>query len=99
MGFEPRDFFAPFSNLRRAREVTFAEAVDDAGALGRSMVEAGALGRPSLHVDLLRGRPTEVDDCLLPFLQEAERRGIAVPTVRAAYRVITALEVIGQAAS
>ncbi len=50
------------------------------------------IGRPSLHVDLLRGRPTEVEYCLGPFLAQAERAGIAVPTARAGYRIIRTLE-------
>jgi 2-dehydropantoate 2-reductase len=56
------------------------------------MLEAGVIGRPSLHVDLMRGRPTEVEHCLAPFLTQAERAGLAVPTVRAGYRIIRTLE-------
>jgi 2-dehydropantoate 2-reductase len=97
LGYEPQDFFAPYSRLRRFAELSFEEAVEEQLALARSMVESGVLGRPSLHVDLLRGRPTEVDDCLLPYLQAAERHGRPVPTVRAAYRIIKALEILGAA--
>ena len=95
LGYEPQDFFAPFSRLRRFAELSFEEAVEDQLAAARSMVENGVLGRPSLHVDLLRGKPTEVDDCLLPYLRAAAAHGLAVPTVRAAYRIITALEILG----
>jgi 2-dehydropantoate 2-reductase len=56
------------------------------------MLEAGVIGRPSLHVDLMRGRPTEGEYCLGPFLAEAQRAGIAVPTARASYRIIRTLE-------
>jgi ketopantoate reductase len=56
------------------------------------MLEAGRDRAPSLHVDLMRGRPTEVEYCLGPFLTQAERAGIAVPTARASYRIIRTLE-------
>jgi ketopantoate reductase len=47
----------------------------------------------------LRGKPTEVDDCLLPYLRAAAAHGLAVPTVQAAYRIIRALEILGAASS
>jgi 2-dehydropantoate 2-reductase len=56
------------------------------------MLDIGAVGRPSLHVDLMRGRPTEVEFVLGPFLTEAERLGLEIPTARAAYRIIRTLE-------
>jgi 2-dehydropantoate 2-reductase len=92
MGYEPRDFFAPFSQFRLLAASTFEAAVDATLALGTGMVESGILGRPSLHEDVVRGRPTEVDDSLGAYLAEADRRGIAAPTARGAYRVIKALE-------
>jgi 2-dehydropantoate 2-reductase len=92
MGYEPRDFFAPFSALRRLATISFAEAVDDAVALGNDMRRRGIAGRPSLHEDLTRGRPTEVEDCIGAYLRAGERLGVATPTVRGAYRVIRALE-------
>src|SRR5262249_14870327 len=99
LGYEPQDFFAPYSRFRRFAELSFEEAVEEQLALARSMVESGVLGRPSLHVDLLRGKPTEVDDCLLPYLRAAAAHGLAVPTVLAAYRIIRALEILGAASS
>ena len=61
-------------------------------ALGRSMDEQGLRGRTSLHDDLLRGRPTELDYCVGAYLYEADRLGLPVPTVRGAYRVVKAQE-------
>lgn len=92
LGYEPRDFFAPFATFRRVASLDFAHAVDDALALGTDMVARGIGGRPSLHEDLLRAKPTEVDDCLGAYLRAADRLGVDVPTVRAAYRVIGTLE-------
>jgi 2-dehydropantoate 2-reductase len=92
MGYEPRDFFHPYSRFRELRGAAFAEAVEAMRAQGQRMLDQGVVGRPSLHVDLLRGKPTEVEWCLAPFLAEAERRGIAVPTARAGYRIIRTLE-------
>ena len=68
MGYEPRDFFAPFSQFRLLAASTFDDAVDATLALGTGMVENGILGRPSLHEDIVRGRPTEVDDSLGAYL-------------------------------
>jgi 2-dehydropantoate 2-reductase len=92
MGYEPRDFFHPYSRFRELRAAGFEEAVEAMRAQGQRMLDQGVVGRPSLHVDLLRGKPTEVEGCLAPFLAEAERRGIAVPTARAGYRIIRTLE-------
>ncbi len=92
LGFEPRDYYAPFSRFRELATWSFDEAVAQMMALGRSMDEQGFRGRTSLHEDLLRGRPTELEFCVGAYLAEADRLGIAVPTVRGAYRVVKALE-------
>jgi 2-dehydropantoate 2-reductase len=92
LGYEPQDFFAPYSRFRDLAGESDAQAVEALRAQGQRMLDAGVVGRPSLHVDLLRGRPTEVDYCLGPFLAQAERAGIAVPTARAGYRIIRTLE-------
>jgi 2-dehydropantoate 2-reductase len=94
MGYEPRDFFAPFSQFRALAGATFAEAVESAYQLGTSMVANGILGRPSLHEDIVRHRPTEVEDGLGTYLAAADRLGVAVPTARGAYRVIKTLEAL-----
>lgn len=92
MGYEPRDYFAPYTRFRRFAELTFDEAVDDVLALGEQMRSAGVIGRPSLHDDLLRGRTTEVEVMVTPFLEEARKRNCPVPTATAAYRIIKVLE-------
>jgi len=94
MGFEPRDFFAPFSQFRALAGATFEEAVDNAYALGTTMVANGIIGRPSLHEDIVQGRPTEVEDGLGTYLEAADRHNVAVPTARGAYRVIKTLEAL-----
>lgn len=92
LGFEPQDFFHPYARFRELSRWSFEEAVEGMQAQGQHMLDIGAVGRPSLHVDLLHGKPTEVDSCLGPFLMEADRLEIAVPTARAGYRIIRALE-------
>jgi 2-dehydropantoate 2-reductase len=92
LGYEPQDFFAPYSRFRELEREGFEEAVEATRAQGRRMLDAGVIGRPSLHVDLMRGRPTEVEYCLGPFLAQADRAEIAVPTLRAGYRIIRTLE-------
>jgi 2-dehydropantoate 2-reductase len=92
LGYEPQDFFAPYSRFRELARESDEQAVEALRAQGQRMLEAGVIGRPSLHVDLMRGRPTEVEFCLGPFLAQAERAGIPVPTARASYRIIRTLE-------
>jgi 2-dehydropantoate 2-reductase len=92
MGYAPQDFFAPYSRFCELERETDAQATLATQALGRRMLDAGVVGRPSLHVDLMRGRLTEAEFCLAPFLAEADRLGIAVPTVRACWRIIRTLE-------
>ena len=92
MGFEPADFYAPFSRFRDFDRETFDESVEQAMALGRDMRSRNFIGRPSLHDDLLRGRSTELDSCVDASLAEAGKHGIEVPTVRAAYRIVKSLE-------
>ena len=94
MGFEPRDFFAPFSQFRALAGATFEEAVENAYALGTTMVANGVIGRPSLHEDIVRGRPTEVEDGIGTYLRAADAHHVDVPTARGAYRVIKTLEAL-----
>lgn len=91
-GFEPQDFFHPYSRFREFSSWSFEEAVAGMQAQGQRMLDIGAVGRPSLHVDLMRGRPTEVEWVVAPYLAEADRLGIAIPTTRAAYRIIRTME-------
>jgi 2-dehydropantoate 2-reductase len=92
MGFAPRDFFAPYARFRELAAQDFEAAVASAQQLGRQMLERGVIGRHSLHEDLVQGRPTELDEILLPFIEQADRLGLSVPTARAAYRTIRTLE-------
>ncbi len=92
LGYEPADYYAPFSRFRELSGWTFDEAVEQMTALGRSMDEQGLHGRTSLHNDLLAGRTTELDFCVGAFLDEADRLGLPVPTARATYRIAKAQE-------
>jgi 2-dehydropantoate 2-reductase len=96
-GYEPQDFFAPYARFRELAAADFESAVVSTLALGQQMLSAGVVGRPSLHVDLIEGRATEVEVQLAPFLSQAESKGLAVPTARAAYRIIRTLEALPRA--
>jgi 2-dehydropantoate 2-reductase len=95
LGYEPADFFAPYSRFREFAARGFEANVAEAQALGRRMLESGVVGRTSMHEDVLRGRPSELDHCLGPFLDRAREVGLAVPTARATYRIIKARERLG----
>lgn len=92
LGYSPQDFFAPYSRFKALCNAGWEEAVEDTLAHGRSMLEAGVVGRPSLHEDIRHGRASEVDEQLGAFIEAADRLGIAVPTSRGCMRVIRALE-------
>jgi 2-dehydropantoate 2-reductase len=92
LGYEPQDFFAPYSRFKVLRHASREEALRDTLEHGRAMLEAGVVGRPSLHEDIRHGRPSEIDEQLGAFIAAADRLGIAVPTSRSCLRVIRALE-------
>jgi 2-dehydropantoate 2-reductase len=92
LGYEPADYYTPFSRFRELDGWSFEQAVEQMMALGASMDEQGLRGRVSLHDDLLRGRSTELDHSVGAYLTEADRLGLPAPTVRAAYRIAKAQE-------
>jgi len=91
-GYEPQDFYAPLAHLRRLDALSFDAAVAFIEKVAGALRKSGNEVRPSMHNDLLRGRVTEVDQIVLPFLDAADEQGTDVPTLRAAYRVIKSLE-------
>jgi 2-dehydropantoate 2-reductase len=92
LGFTPRDYFAPYARFRELAGEDFETSVEHAMALGGSMADNGVRGRPSMHDDLLRGKPTEVDVTIGEFIRAGARLGVEVPAVNAAYRIVTAYE-------
>jgi 2-dehydropantoate 2-reductase len=92
MGYEPADFYAPFSRFRELDDWTFEQAVREMSSLGASMVEQGLFGRPSLHEDLLHGRPTEIDYSLGTWMAKGQEFGLEAPTARSIYRIVKSLE-------
>jgi 2-dehydropantoate 2-reductase len=94
LGYEPQDFFAPYSRFRALRAGTWEEAVEDTIEYGRSLLSTGVVGRPSLHEDIRAGRASEVDDQLGAYVEAADRLGIDVPTARGCLRVIRVLEAL-----
>src|SRR5882757_1962292 len=92
LGFTPRDYFAPYAQFRQLAAEDTESSVERAMQLGASMAAAGVRGRPSMHDDLLRHRPTEVDESIGEFVRAAERLGIATPALLAAYRIVRGYE-------
>ena len=45
-----------------------------------------------MHDDVVRGKKTEVDYIVKPFVDKGRELGIPVPTVTAAYRIIKVLD-------
>jgi 2-dehydropantoate 2-reductase len=92
LGFTPRDYFAPYARFRELAAEDFDTSVQRAVQLGRSMAEGGVRARPSMHDDLLRRRPTEVDESIGEFVRAAGRLGVPAPALTAAYRIVTGYE-------
>lgn len=93
LGYEPQNFYAPLSFLKQIHESDFDGAVAHCIELGKFFKTKPKGVRTSMHEDVLAGRTTEIDAIILPLLQQAERLGIAVPTVLGAYRVIKTLDI------
>lgn len=94
LGYEPQDYYAPYSRFRELLTQDFEQAVASAIAQGARMEAQGLKGRASMHEDVLAGRRTEVDWIIRPFLDQAARAGIAVPVTLAVYRTIKTLDAL-----
>jgi 2-dehydropantoate 2-reductase len=91
LGYEPQNFFAPFSRLKEIDSMSFEDAVQTMIGVGAYMEANNMRSRTSMHDDLLRGRKTEAEDIFRPFIDTAAELGLAIPTVTAVYRVMTVL--------
>jgi len=92
LGYEPQDFYAPYSRYRELSEWSFGEAVDQIVAQGEGMKAAGLTGRTSMHEDVLHGRRTEAREILGPFIERADEHALAVPTLRAVHRIVMTVD-------
>lgn len=97
LGYAPQNFFAPLSHLKELHELDFERAVAFVAEAAKALQARGYRGRTSMHKDVLSGRKTEVDEILVPFLRKADEFGLAVPTVRAAYRIVKTLDAFASA--
>jgi 2-dehydropantoate 2-reductase len=94
LGYEPEDYYAPFSRFKAIGSQSEEEAIGDTIELGRSMLAAGLGGRASMHEDVLNGRPTEVEFILGPYVERARARGLDTPTLHAVYRIARTVDVL-----
>ncbi|HAC34748.1 MAG TPA: ketopantoate reductase family protein [Gammaproteobacteria bacterium] len=94
LGYEPENFYAPMSQFKELNSVSDDEAIQIMNALGERMKNdpGGRSGRTSMHEDVVRGRKTEVDELLKPFLDKAAELNIEIPTATAVYRIIKVLD-------
>jgi 2-dehydropantoate 2-reductase len=92
LGYEPENLFAPVSRLKELRELAFPEAAAMVQKMGEELRARGSRATTSMHEDVLRGRKTEVEFILGPFVREGMRRGLSIPTLLAAYRIIKTLD-------
>lgn len=91
LGYQPQNFFAPFSRLKEIDSLSFDEAVQSSIGVGAYMEANNMRSRTSMHDDLLRGRKTEAEEIFRPFIDKAAEMGLSIPTVTAVHRVMTVL--------
>ena len=83
LGYPPQNFFAPVSQLKELDSGGFEEAVQTVMKIGQGMLQQGYKSRPSMMVDVIRGRKTEVDHTVWPFIEKADEMDNEVPSLRA----------------
>jgi 2-dehydropantoate 2-reductase len=88
MGYTPQNFYAPMSQFKELNELDFEGGVAMMMKLGERLKQQGMRGRTSMHEDVIRGKKTEVDYLLKPFLDKAAELGIAVPVLETVYRIV-----------
>lgn len=88
LGYTPQNFYAPMSQYRELDALDFDGGVELMMQLGARLRAQGMKGRTSMHEDVIRGRKTEVDQILKPYLDKARELGIAVPVLESTYRII-----------
>jgi 2-dehydropantoate 2-reductase len=91
-GYEPQDFYAPFSQFRRLRTASFEEMVEANLAQGRQMRANNHRGGPSMLQDVRNGRRTEVDYILGPFIKRADEANLSAPTLQVVYRICKVID-------
>lgn len=90
MGYTPQNFYAPMSQFKELNELDFEAGVAMMMKLGERLQQQGMRGRTSMHEDVIRGKKTEVDFLLKPFLDKAAELGLAVPVLETVYRIVKA---------
>ena len=90
MGYTPQNFYAPMSQFKELNELDFEGGVAMMMKLGERLRQQGMRGRTSMHEDVIRGKKTEVDYLLKPFLDKAAELGLEVPVLETVYRIVKA---------
>ncbi len=88
MGYTPQNFYAPMSQFKELNELDFEGGVAMMMKLGERLKQQGMRGRTSMHEDVIRGKKTEVDFLLKPFLDKAAELGLQVPVLETVYRIV-----------
>ncbi|GAA5120112.1 2-dehydropantoate 2-reductase [Haloechinothrix salitolerans] len=91
-GYTPQNFYAPLSRLKELDELSVEEAVTFITQQAAQQAEQEVAGHPSMYEDVVRGRKTEIDFMITPYLTAADAAGLEVPTLRTAYRIIKTLD-------
>lgn len=93
LGYRPENFFAPVSRLKELDQAaSFDDAVQTVMQIGEGMRANKFKGRTSMYEDVVRGRKTEVDFTIGPFVEKGRELGVPIPTVTAVYRIIKVLD-------
>ena len=92
MGYEPQNYYAPMGQFREFDTLPFDKAVEVMQGVGRHFRErakaSGVEGRTSMHEDFARGRKTEVDIILKPYIDKAKELGVDIPVLTTVSRIV-----------
>lgn len=91
LGYEPKNFFAPVSQLVEIDKLSFDEALAGVLEMKDRFKPENRPVRTSMHDDLVAGRRMEVDEILGPLAEAAERLEVEAPAFLSAYRVLKVL--------
>ncbi|PZR46745.1 MAG: ketopantoate reductase family protein [Paraburkholderia fungorum] len=93
MGYTPQNFYAPLSLLRDLHEAaSFEHACAVVMNMATHLKTQGNRSRTSMHDDVLRGRKTEAQWILKPFIEKSTEFALALPTLTGIYRALSVFD-------
>ena len=94
-GYEVQNFFAPSTRLREIVTLSIEEATEIHIEMGRKQLEkSDRIIRTSLHEDILRHKPCEVEEQIGPFYRSSKEFGLNTPYLDVVYETVAGYNAI-----